>query len=161
MFRLAPLAKRVSDHLYATDGQLPHLVTVRERLDDLEPTREREAGTASPPDSIEEITFEDVSFTYDDGTEVFEDASLSLRRGELVALVGPSGEGKSTLVSLLFYFYDPDDGAILADGTPISSFGLNEWRSRVAVVRQSPFIFDATPPGERFARKAVYVGGGV
>jgi subfamily B ATP-binding cassette protein MsbA len=144
MFRLAPVAKQISDYLYAIDGQLPHLVTVRERLDELEATRERDAGTDSPPDAVEVVDFEDVSFTYDDGTQVFEDVSMSLTRGELVALIGPSGEGKSTLVSLLLRFYDPDDGAVLADGTPIESFDLQKWRSRVSVVRQSPFIFDAT-----------------
>jgi subfamily B ATP-binding cassette protein MsbA len=144
MFRLAPVAKRVSDQMYRIDGQLPHLVTVRERLGELEATREPEGGSATPPESVEEVAFEDVSFTYDDGTTVLENTSLSLARGELVALVGPSGEGKSTLVSLLLRFYDPDSGAVLADGTPIESFDLREWRSRVSVVRQSPFVFDAT-----------------
>lgn len=143
MFRLAPVAKQVSDQLYRIDGQLPHLVAVRERLDGLEATRELTGGT-TPPASVTELAFEDVSFTYDDGTNVLEDLSLSLERGELVALVGPSGEGKSTLVSLLLRFYDPDSGAILADGNPIESFDLREWRARISVVRQSPFIFDAT-----------------
>jgi ABC-type uncharacterized transport system YnjBCD ATPase subunit len=144
MFRLAPIAKQMSDQVYRIDGELPHLVTVRERLDELEATEEPNDGTLTPPDSVEEVAFEDVSFTYDDGTEVLENTSLSLTRGELVALVGPSGEGKSTLVSLLLRFYDPDDGAVLADGTPIESFDLREWRSRVSVVRQSPFVFDGT-----------------
>lgn len=144
MFRLAPVTKQVSDQVYMIDGQLPHLVTVRERLAELEATREPDGGTATPPDFIEEVAFEDVSFTYDDGTKVLENTSLSLTRGDLVALVGPSGEGKSTLVSLLLRFYDPDDGAVLADGTPIESFDLQEWRSRVSVVRQSPFVFDGT-----------------
>lgn len=144
MFRLAPVAKQVSDYLYAIDGQLPHLVAVHERLAELDAADEPRAGTVTPPDDVEEVAFEDVSFAYDDGTQVLEDASLSLSRGELVALVGPSGQGKSTLVSLLLRFYDSDGGEVFADGTPISSFDLDEWRSQVSVVRQSPFVFDAS-----------------
>jgi len=62
----------------------------------------------------------------------------------MIALVGPSGAGKSTLLDLLLRFYEPQHGEILADGIPISEFGLASWRARLAVVSQDPYIFDDT-----------------
>ena len=76
------------------------------------------------------------------GERVLDAVSFEVDRGEFVAFVGPSGAGKSTIASLSARLYNPDAGAVAADGRSIDRFDLTEWRSNVAVVRQKPFIFD-------------------
>jgi subfamily B ATP-binding cassette protein MsbA len=88
------------------------------------------------------VIFEDVDFAYDTGERIFESLSFSVDRGEFVAFVGPSGAGKSTVVSLLTRMYEPDGGQILADGRPIAEMEIDDWRERVSVVRQHPYIFN-------------------
>jgi subfamily B ATP-binding cassette protein MsbA len=78
---------------------------------------------------------------------VLDGISFSVERGEFIAFVGQSGAGKSTIVSLLARFYDPDTGSINADGLPIEEYDLRAWRDRIAVVRQQPFIFNDTLKG--------------
>lgn len=142
MFRLAPQVSSLNSLLYKLEGNLPHLIRTQEFIDALKARRES-AGDEKPPQRIERLRFENVSFAYED-EPVLRDVSLRIDRGEFIALVGPSGAGKSTIVSLLARLYDPDDGRITANGTPIGSFDLDAWRSKMAVVRQHPFIFNDT-----------------
>ena len=90
------------------------------------------------------VTFEHVCFSYTKGVEVLHDINLDVRVGEMLALVGNSGGGKSTLVSLLPRFYDVTRGSIKIDGTDIRDFGLNDLRQHIAVVFQDNFLFDGT-----------------
>ncbi|MHC4472843.1 MAG: ABC transporter ATP-binding protein, partial [Planctomycetota bacterium] len=90
------------------------------------------------------IRFEDVSFTYTGEKMVLEDVSFSIEKGEKVALVGPSGGGKTTLVSLLLRFVDPSRGRITVDGTDIRGFTLRSWRSRIGLVLQEIYLFPGT-----------------
>lgn len=89
-----------------------------------------------------EIVFRDVSFTYP-GTEraVLERVSFTATAGETVAIVGPTGSGKSTLVALLARLYDPTEGEISIDGVPLTSLDPAELRAHVGVVPQDPFLF--------------------
>ena len=90
------------------------------------------------------ITFEHVCFEYTKGVEVLHDINLDVRVGEMLALVGNSGGGKSTLVSLIPRFYDVTSGRIAIDGVDIRDFGLNDLRQHIAVVFQDNFLFDGT-----------------
>lgn len=90
------------------------------------------------------IAFEGVCFSYDGAVPVFEGLSCRIRDGESVALVGPSGSGKSSFVSLLLRFYDPQQGRILLNGVDLRDYGLRDLRSWFGVVPQDPFIFQAT-----------------
>jgi len=90
-----------------------------------------------------EVEFNDVSFRYDNDY-VLKHVSLRARRGEVVALVGPSGGGKSTLVSLILRFYDPSQGAILVDGHDIRSLTLKSLLQQVALVDQETVLFNDT-----------------
>ncbi|MGN1038355.1 MAG: ABC transporter ATP-binding protein [Mailhella sp.] len=90
------------------------------------------------------VSFEHVSFAYTKGVEVLHDINLDVRVGEMLALVGNSGGGKSTLVSLLPRFYDVTKGSIKVDGTDIRDFGLKDLRQNIAVVFQDNFLFDGT-----------------
>jgi len=142
MLRLAPRLSSLSSTIYAIEGELPHLVRTHQFIDRLEAQQEPTGGQ-SVPDSIEEIAFENVSFAYED-EPVLADFSMAVDRGEFVGIVGKSGGGKSTVVSLLTRLYTPDSGEVLANGTPISAYALEEWREAVAMVRQDPHIFNDT-----------------
>ncbi len=103
---------------------------------------------AMPSEGIE---FEEVGFRYpaglDDenlGAEVLHEVSFSAAPGRLVALVGPSGAGKTTILSLAARFYDPTSGCIKLDGVPLPQIERNELRDRLAVVTQDVFLFHAT-----------------
>nr|WP_314458531.1 ABC transporter ATP-binding protein [uncultured Clostridium sp.] len=92
-----------------------------------------------------EISFEDVSFEYpDDLSPVLSHINLKIMRGEKVALVGPSGGGKTTLCSLVPRFYDPTEGRILIDGQDIREVTLKSLRSTVGVVQQDVYLFSGT-----------------
>jgi len=144
MFRLAPRASTLNNVVYQIEGEIPHLVRTQAFIDELAGRAEPSDGTHPAPDRVEAVAFDDVSFGYGDEELTVRDLSLSVDRGEFVAFVGPSGAGKSTVVSLLSRLYEPDDGEITANGTPIDEFDLRDWRESVAVVRQQPFVFNET-----------------
>lgn len=91
-----------------------------------------------------EITFENVSFSYEDDAPLFEEFSLKVPSGKTVALVGPSGSGKSTILNLVLRFYDPTKGTIKIDGQDISELTLKSLRNATALVTQDPLLFDDT-----------------
>ena len=91
-----------------------------------------------------EIRYEHVSFSYRQGVEVLKDISLTAPVGSMVALVGNSGGGKSTVVSLLPRFYDVTSGAITIDGVNIKDFSIHSLREQMAVVFQDNFLFTGT-----------------
>jgi subfamily B ATP-binding cassette protein MsbA len=144
MFRLAPQATGLSSRLYNIDGYLPHLVRNQEYIEELRDAAQTNHGTEPVPDRVEQICFDDVRFSYDDEETVLDGVSLEIDRGDFVAFVGRSGAGKSTIVSLLTRMYEPDAGSITANGVQIDKIKLDQWRSKMAVVRQDPFIFDDT-----------------
>ena len=101
---------------------------------------------AVPVENVKgEITFQHVSFEYpDDHTPVLSDINLTIKPGEKVALVGPSGGGKTTLCNLIPRFYDPTGGEILLDGKNIKEFTLQSLRGSVGVVQQDVYLFSGS-----------------
>lgn len=91
-----------------------------------------------------EVKFDDVTFSYEQGKTVLENISFDVKPGESVALVGPTGAGKSTVVSLLSRFYDLDSGKITIDGKDISQATLHSLRSQMGIMLQDSFIFSGT-----------------
>lgn len=90
------------------------------------------------------IEFRNIHFSYDGSREVIDDVSFEIRRGETVALVGPSGGGKSTLSELLPRFYDPTAGDILIDGIPLCGYTQESLRAHMSVVAQDTVLFNDT-----------------
>jgi subfamily B ATP-binding cassette protein MsbA len=144
MLRLAPNVSNLQGELYYLDGELPHLIETLREQEELKTKRTDYSGKQPAPSPINTIELNDVCFQYSEDEGGLSKASLHATRGEFVAIVGESGAGKSTVVSLLSRLYDPDKGRILADGVPLEDIDIEEWRQRIAVVRQDPYIFDDT-----------------
>ena len=90
------------------------------------------------------LTFENVSFSYDDGENVLENINLDIPASKVVALVGPTGVGKSTLVSLIPRFYDVDTGSIKLDKIDIRELNVDDLRRNISIVLQDVFLFHGT-----------------
>ncbi|ODR09010.1 ABC transporter ATP-binding protein [Mycobacterium sherrisii] len=90
------------------------------------------------------VEFAHVSFAYQPGIPVIHDVSMTVVPGSTVAIVGPTGAGKTTLVNLLMRFYEPDSGRILVDGIDIASMSRQALRSRIGMVLQDSWLFDGT-----------------
>jgi ATP-binding cassette subfamily B protein len=100
-----------------------------------------------------DIVFDHVSFGYLDSVPVLADVSLHIRAGETIALVGPTGAGKSTIAKLICRFYDPTAGAVLLDGHDLRNVAMKSLRRQLGVVPQEPFLFAGSiADNVRFAR---------
>ena len=105
----------------------------------------REQPHATDPGRLKgAIAFEHVAFGYGDETPVLRDVSFSIEPGQVVGIVGPTGSGKSTVLSLLPRFYDPSGGRVLIDGTDVATYKLSALRSQVGFVLQETVLFRGT-----------------
>jgi subfamily B ATP-binding cassette protein MsbA len=112
---------------------------------DVMPEVREQAGARPLPKGQSTIRFEQVDFAYGpEGAPTLSDVSFEARRGETVALVGPSGGGKSTILNLIPRFYDPTGGRVLIDGHDLREVTLTSLRNQIALVTQEPFLFDDT-----------------
>ena len=109
---------------------------------DVEPEVRERPGAHELPKGRGDIAFEHVDFAYDDGGATLSDVSLAVKRGETVALVGPSGGGKTTLLNLIPRFYDATAGRVTIDGHDVREVTLKSLRHQIALVTQEPFLFD-------------------
>jgi ABC-type multidrug transport system fused ATPase/permease subunit len=106
--------------------------------------------TVDAPDTVSasavkgEVRFENVGFAYPDGTSVLHDITFSAKPGEVVALVGLTGAGKTTLVSLIPRFYDATAGRVLVDGVDVRRYRVRELREKIGIVLQDPVLFSGT-----------------
>lgn len=143
---LAGSATQMQNNLSALDKTLDLLDEPREFQD--------HAATASPGVLLErasvrgEIELEGVTFAYpsksNDAEPVIVDLSLTINAGETIALVGPSGAGKTTLCNLIARFYDPNAGVIRFDGTDLREINVDSFRKLLGIVEQDVFLFDGT-----------------
>ncbi len=117
---------------------------VFELLDAEEEVADAAPVTGERPPLKGEIRFEDVSFAYTSERPLIHDLSLVARPGSTVAIVGPTGAGKTTLVNLVMRFYDVDRGRITFDGVDITSLPRTELRSRIGMVLQDTWLFEGT-----------------
>jgi subfamily B ATP-binding cassette protein MsbA len=110
---------------------------------DLKTEQEAEKGQLELPRIAQSVTFDDVTFHYESqSVPALNDINLTIRAGEMVALVGSSGSGKTTLVNLIPRFYEPTAGRILIDGIDTQSYTLRSLRSQIGMVSQDVVLFD-------------------
>jgi ATP-binding cassette subfamily B protein len=110
-----------------------------------EPEQIQDSPGAQPlPDGPGRVRFEHVTFGYDAARPVLEDVDLELEPGRRVALIGHTGSGKTTLVSLIPRFYDVQHGRVTVDGTDVRDVTLTTLRRQIGVISQDPFLFSAT-----------------
>lgn len=110
-----------------------------------EEVEERDEGAAVTLQQVEgAVQFSDVSFSYEEGGDTLEGISFEAKPGEMVALVGPTGAGKTTLIQLLSRFYNPSKGIVTVDGRDITSIRRESLRSHMAFVLQDSFLFKGT-----------------
>ncbi len=112
---------------------------LRERPEDLDPNR-----TVTLPEIKGDVIFKDVHFAYEADKEVLHGVSFESAPGTVTALVGSSGSGKSTIISLVCAFHTPSEGMITVDGIDLSTARLNSYRTHLGVVLQETFLFDGT-----------------
>jgi ATP-binding cassette subfamily B protein len=111
---------------------------------DVRPDIKDSPGVVSPGRVRGDVEFRNVTFSYNEDEEVLKDFDLKVAAGDIIALVGPSGVGKSTLCSLIPRFYDVKEGAILVDGRDIRKLKLRELRENIGIVQQDVFLFTGT-----------------
>ncbi|MDA0955315.1 MAG: ABC transporter ATP-binding protein [Proteobacteria bacterium] len=127
------------------------LVNAEPEIRDSEAVRAGDQNAALPP--LERIEIRDLAFAYGSGPQVLRDIQLTLRRGTLTALIGPTGGGKSTLSALLCRFYEPTGGGIYVNGQEYRTLPLRAWQERLGVVLQTPHLFSGSIADNlRFAR---------
>lgn len=135
------------NRLTEIDNILQQAIAAGERIFELmdEVSDIQDAPDAIPLATIEgDVVFDDVHFRYKDGEEVLHDVDFHIAPGEVVALVGPSGAGKTSIARLLSRFYDPVHGRVLVDGHDLRDVQLASLRRHVAVVLQDTFLFNAS-----------------
>lgn len=96
------------------------------------------------PQIVGEVAFEHVSFSYDDKVKVLDDVSFTIRPGETIALVGPTGAGKSTIVNLISRFYDVQGGTVKIDGHDVKEVSIESLREQMGIMTQDNFLFSGT-----------------
>jgi ATP-binding cassette subfamily B protein len=128
-------------------AEMQHAIASAERvfsLVDAEPEVSDRQDAIDPGTIAGDIAFERVDFFYEAGKPVLSDFSLVVRRGETIALVGPTGGGKSTIVNLICRFYEPRSGVISIGGRDYTDFALHAIQSRIGVVLQTPHLFSGS-----------------
>ena len=111
---------------------------------DAKPTIVQDSSAIPLDDEISTVSYEQVSFYYEAEKPVLNDINFEIGRGEVLAIVGPSGAGKTTLVNLLLRFYDPLKGAVKINGVDLKKLNLRSLRSRIGVVSQETVLFNAS-----------------
>lgn len=128
-------------------AEMQHSIASAERifkLIDTEPDVHNKEGAFDAETLLGEIEFEHVNFYYEDCKPVLTDFSLKIKPGETIALVGPTGGGKSTIVNLLCRFYEPSEGFIRINGYDYTDFTMQSIHSKIGIVLQTPHLFSGT-----------------
>ena len=124
-------------------NNIAYLERIFETLDEPVDIKDKD-GAEDIGNIVGNVSFDDVTFGYEKDINVLEHVSFDVKAGESIALVGPTGAGKSTIVSLISRFYDINSGKITIDGKNIADVTLNSLRSQMGIMLQDSFIFSGT-----------------
>lgn len=122
---------------------ISYLERIFETIDEPVLVKDAEGATEMPPIKGD-VEFRNVTFSYEDGIEILKKVSFKAKKGQTVAIVGPTGAGKTTIVNLLSRFYNVDSGEVLIDGIDISKVTIRSLRKQMGVMMQDSFIFSGT-----------------
>ncbi len=134
--------ERISKSIVEMQRQLFHLKSLYQILDEPIPTHEGELEVLTSATS--DLEFQEVSFAFNKSTPVLRNINFKSKPGERIAIVGPSGAGKTTLIDLVQGFYAPTEGAILIGGKNVSSIARDQLRSKIALISQDVFLFEGS-----------------
>ena len=144
IFQMMPPIKELG----SVNNRIQEASAAAERIFDIcdtEPLIKSKKGAKEIKEFNNEVTFENVSFHYEDSEElVLNNINFSVKKGDILALVGPSGGGKSTLVDLIPRFYDPTNGKILIDNLDIKDISVESLRGKMGIVTQETFLFNTS-----------------
>jgi ATP-binding cassette subfamily B protein len=139
------------------NGPLTQIATIIQNLSSVTANLEQVFDTIDTPVAIRDekddivlkdtkgkVDFNDVTFAYDEGVNILEHFDLHVKPGETIALVGPTGAGKTTVINMLTRFYDVSAGSVMIDDADVRRITLNSLRKEVGVLMQDPFIFKGT-----------------
>ncbi len=133
----------MQNHAHVISAQIPYLSSIAYYED--EAIRNQEADIGGVPFRFEkELVLHDVDFEYRPGDLALSHVNLSIKKGEMVGLIGPSGAGKTTVVDLLLRLIEPKAGSIFIDGRDISTFSLKKWREHIGYMSQDVFLLNDT-----------------
>jgi len=124
-------------------NNMAYLERIFETMDE-EPTVKDMPGAFEMPKIKGLVEFKNVDFCYEDGQRILKGVNFKAKQGESIALVGPTGAGKTTIINLISRFYDLESGEVLIDGISVSSVELNSLRTQMGVMLQDSFIFSGT-----------------
>ena len=140
--QIIPPARALSDAVFKIQKGAASVERINEIVDT--PILIKDAPNAIEKETFDQgISVKNIHFSYDD-KPIIQGLSFDVPKGQTVALVGPSGGGKSTLANLITRFYDVDEGEILIDGKPIESINLRSYRKQIGYVAQEPVLFNTT-----------------
>lgn len=122
---------------------ISYLERIFETIDEPVEVKDAPDATGMPPIKGD-VSFENVKFSYEDGVPILKDVSFDVKQGQTIAIVGPTGAGKTTIVNLLSRFYNVDSGKVLIDGIDISKVKIHSLRTQMGVMMQDSFIFSGT-----------------
>lgn len=129
--------------LHGVGSFLPYVANVVRYKEQLAVNAEKNGGGA-PWHFSDRLEFKDVSFSYNDDRPILSGLNFSIRKGEMVGLIGPSGAGKTTIVDLALRLLEPKSGGISLDGRPIAAIALGDWRKHIGYVSQDIFLMNDT-----------------
>ncbi|MGN1099348.1 MAG: ABC transporter ATP-binding protein, partial [Christensenellales bacterium] len=140
----------INDPFNQLTNILQQFANVSSNLERVFETLETESAVKEKPDAKVltdakgQIDFDDVTFRYEDGYNILEHFNLHVKPGESIALVGPTGCGKTTIINMLTRFYDVAEGSVKVDGVDVKDYTIKSLRQNVGVIMQDPFIFKGT-----------------
>ncbi len=129
--------------LHAVYEKLPYATALLSFRDDLVAHQEKSSGT-EPFSFSSDLSFKNVGFAYESGAAVLTNVDFTVRKGEMVGLIGPSGAGKTSVADLILRFFTATNGSVELDGVPVGQFNLSEWRHKVGYVSQDQFLLSDT-----------------